>query len=57
MLKTLLPDSRSIQLSSALGWSAAQEHNWPLNAPELCARVIKAWVFGQPLPDELIELS
>jgi pimeloyl-ACP methyl ester carboxylesterase len=36
--------------------SLAQSHNWPLNAPELCAAVIRAWVLGLDLPAEVWRL-
>lgn len=54
LLNKLLPKSRAVLLRKALGWSAPQEHNWPLKAPELCAQTIRAWIGGQPLPDEFI---
>lgn len=53
LLKKLLPRSRSVQVGQGRGWSAAQEHNWPLNDPELCAAMIRAWTQGQPLPTGL----
>ena len=52
MLSQLLSNSRSVTIKSDLGWTAPEEHNWPLKVPELCARTIKAWVAGQPLPAE-----
>jgi pimeloyl-ACP methyl ester carboxylesterase len=30
-----------------------QSHNWPLAAPELFARTLRAWIESRPLPDEL----
>lgn len=57
LLTSLLPNSRSMLLSQKLGWSAAQEHNWPMNAPELCASVIRAWAEGRALPPELVAAS
>ena len=53
LLNRLLPNSRSVTIKAELGWSAPEEHNWPLKVPELCARTIRAWVNGQPLPPEL----
>lgn len=57
LLNSLLPRSCSVLLNQNHNWSAAQEHNWPFNAPELCAHVIRAWVSGQPLPKEFVEVS
>lgn len=34
--------------------SLAQSHNWPLNAPEKCAAIIRAWVETKPLPAEVL---
>lgn len=53
LLSSLFPNNRSVTIKPGLGWTAPQEHNWPLKVPELCARTIKAWVAGQPLPVEL----
>ncbi len=50
-LHRLLPNNRSVLLRLGDGAKVSQEHNWPFNAPELCARVIRAWVNGMPLPD------
>lgn len=37
--------------------SLAEEHNWNLSAPELFTRTVRAWIEGQPLPEELKPLS
>ncbi len=34
--------------------SLAQSHNWPLNAPKLCADTIRAWVRGESLPEGIV---
>lgn len=57
LLKSLLPRSRSVLVGQGCGWSAAQEHNWPLNAPALCAAMVRAWVSGQALPAGLVEVG
>jgi pimeloyl-ACP methyl ester carboxylesterase len=56
LLHRRLPRSRMVLLRLGRGGSAAQEHNWPMTAPELCAQTIRAWVSGQALPAELIDL-
>ena len=33
-----------------------RSHNWSLEAPELYAQMIRAWITGQPLPPELLPL-
>lgn len=32
-------------------------HNWSLEAPELFAKVVRAWIESQPLPAELVTLT
>lgn len=31
-------------------------HNWPITAPDLYARTLRAWISGAPLPAELVAL-
>jgi pimeloyl-ACP methyl ester carboxylesterase len=52
ILRRVLPQSCQVIYHPGDGVSAAAEHNWPVNSPELCARLIRAWVDGQPLPQE-----
>jgi len=33
--------------------SLSEEHNWSMTAPELFTRTVRAWIEGQPLPEEL----
>jgi hypothetical protein len=35
----------------------AQEHNWALTAPDLFAATVRAFVNGQPLPEQLLPLQ
>jgi len=42
-----LPDKRSL----------AQQHNWNLNAPDVFTQMVRAWIEGDPLPPELLELQ
>jgi hypothetical protein len=35
-------------------FSLAQSHNWPLNAPQICADIIRAWMDARPLPTEVL---
>ena len=37
--------------------SLADEHNWSMTAPELFTRMVRAWIEGQPLPEELKPLG
>lgn len=57
LLKSLLPNSRSVLVGVDRGWSGPQEHNWPFTDPQLCAATIRAWALGQPLPPELVEFA
>jgi len=57
LLKSLLPNSRSVLVGQGKDWSAAREHNWPLTDPELCAATLQAWALGQPLPPGLVDFT
>lgn len=57
LLNSRLPNSRAVLVGQNRGWSAAQEHNWPLNDPELCAAAIRAWAGGLPLPPGLVDVA
>jgi pimeloyl-ACP methyl ester carboxylesterase len=35
----------------------SEEHNWNMTAPELFTRTVRAWIEGQPLPEELKPLT
>ena len=37
--------------------SKVKEHNWAMTAPELFAQTVRAWIEGQPLPQELKTLK
>ena len=37
--------------------SLSQQHTWSMTAPELYNRTVRAWIEGQPLPQELQELK
>jgi pimeloyl-ACP methyl ester carboxylesterase len=37
--------------------SLADEHNWSMTAPDLFTRMVRTWIEGQPLPEELKPLS
>jgi pimeloyl-ACP methyl ester carboxylesterase len=37
--------------------SLSEEHNWNMTAPELFTRTVRAWIQGQPLPEELEPLA
>lgn len=57
LLLRRLPCNRAVLVGQGHGWSTAQEHNWPFNAPQLCAAILRAWIEGQPLPAELVAFS
>jgi pimeloyl-ACP methyl ester carboxylesterase len=52
-LAAALPRARAVELDLGRKTTMAQEHNWPMTAPELFARTVRAWVEDQPLPAEL----
>jgi pimeloyl-ACP methyl ester carboxylesterase len=55
-LVNVLPNAVGRMVSLGKPASLGQEHNWSLNAPELFTRTVRAWVTGQPLPEELLPL-
>ncbi len=55
LLMQRLPRSRAVLVGQGRGWSAAQEHNWPFNDPELCAATLRAWITAQSLPSRLVD--
>ena len=57
LLKSLLPNSRSVLVGQGKDWSAAREHNWPFTDPELCAATLQAWALGQSLPPGLVDFT
>jgi pimeloyl-ACP methyl ester carboxylesterase len=57
MLSKKLPSVKSTILGKNEKWTAAQEHNWSVTFPEICAATIRAWINHEPLPKELSEIS
>lgn len=57
LLQTALPRSRSVLVGNGRRWSTAQQHNWPMVAPELFAQTVRTWITGQPLPTELVDFQ
>ncbi len=55
LLRRVLPNARAFLVGEGRNWTAPQQHNWPMNAPELCAQTIRAWVCGSALPHGLVE--
>jgi len=55
ILHRILPNNRSVLLGKAEKWTAAQEHNWSVTLPEICAGTIQAWITQSPLPEELTD--
>lgn len=52
-LTTALPNAQLAEVLLPGKVSLAQSHNWPLNAPDVCADTIRAWVNGEKLPETL----
>lgn len=48
-----LPNARGALVSLGPKSSLAQEHNWPLTAPDLFTAAVRAFVEDRPLPDQL----
>jgi pimeloyl-ACP methyl ester carboxylesterase len=52
-----IPGAQARLVHHAKRMSLSQEHNWSMTAPELFTRTVRAWIEGQPLPDELKPLA
>jgi len=53
LLADLIPDNQAFLVGANKNWSMAQDHNWPMNDPQLFAETVKAWVSGKSLPKAL----
>jgi pimeloyl-ACP methyl ester carboxylesterase len=52
IIEKLLPESMAIVFGQDRNWTMSQQHNWPMNDPELCARLVRQWVTNQTFPGE-----
>ena len=52
-----IPGAKGCLVQHTRKMSMAEEHNWSMTAPELFTRTVRAWIEGQPLPSELLELN
>jgi pimeloyl-ACP methyl ester carboxylesterase len=52
-----IPKAKGYLVHHTQRLSLSEEHNWNLAAPELFIRTVRAWIGGQPLPEELEPLS
>lgn len=48
-----IPGARGYLVSHTKKMSLSEEHNWSMTAPELFTRMVRAWIEGQPLLEEL----
>jgi pimeloyl-ACP methyl ester carboxylesterase len=48
-----IPGAKGYLVYHARKMSLNEEHNWNLSAPELFTHMVRAWIEGQPLPEEL----
>ena len=51
-----IPGAQARLVHHTMKLSLGEEHNWSMTAPELFTRTIRAWIEGQPLPQELKQL-
>ncbi len=56
-LAAALPNACLRRVSHTEKWALAEEHNWSMKAPKLFSAVVRAWVTGAPLPEELVPLD
>jgi pimeloyl-ACP methyl ester carboxylesterase len=52
-LAAALPNALACTVTLGPQASLGQEHNWALNAPELFAATVRAWIEGKALPEAL----
>jgi pimeloyl-ACP methyl ester carboxylesterase len=52
-LAAVLPAAKAYRVVHKKNLSLAEEHNWNINAPELFTRMVRAWMTGRSLPEEL----
>jgi len=51
-----IPGARGFFVEHAKRTSLASQHNWNMTAPDLFSAVVRAWIEGSPLPEQLVEL-
>lgn len=56
-LAAALPNAKAYQFDLRHPASLAEQHNWPLNDPELFAGVLRAWLGQGSLPEQLSALD
>jgi pimeloyl-ACP methyl ester carboxylesterase len=52
-----IPGAKGYLVQHTRRMSLSEEHNWNMSAPELFTRTVRAWIEGQPLPEELKPLA
>jgi pimeloyl-ACP methyl ester carboxylesterase len=52
-----LPNAKGCLVYHSRKLSLAQEHNWSITTPRLFTRTLRAWLQGQPLPEEMQPVS
>lgn len=53
VLLQVIPGSRAAVLDDDPNWSAPQQHNWPMNHPELFAETVRTWVEKKQIAEGL----
>jgi pimeloyl-ACP methyl ester carboxylesterase len=56
-LVTALPNARGYSVGLGKHASLAMEHNWAINAPDVFAAMVRAWIESKPLPEQLKPLA
>jgi pimeloyl-ACP methyl ester carboxylesterase len=56
-IATAIPGAKGYLVHHLQRLSLSEEHNWNLSAPELFTQTVRAWIEGQPLPEELKPLQ
>ncbi len=56
-LAAILPAGEAYEVVHPRPLSLAEEHNWNMTAPDLFNQMVRAWIAGQALPDELRPLK
>ena len=56
-LLPMIPGARAALVGKNRGWSAPQQHNWPMTDPQLFAAMVRDWVTRQEITTGLETFS
>lgn len=57
MLLGLIPGAQAALIGNHPDWTTAQQHNWPMNDPELFSKMVREWVTRQEITGGLVRFN